>query len=97
MKRAGGVRESCAVKRLAPIMFVLSCASPPAETKEVEKAVVEHWRARDKEAVVKLEGVSIQGDRAEARVRLTFPAFHTVGTVKTVKLVRTREGWKVEE
>ena len=44
-----------------------------------------------------MEQVRVEGDRAEARVRLSFPAFHTVTTVKTVRLVRTADGWKVEE
>ena len=76
--------------------LVLSCASPPGETTEVEKAVVEHWRVRDREAVVRVEEVKVEGDRAEARVRFSFPAFHSIATVKTVRLVRTPEGWKVE-
>ncbi len=85
------------MRELVLAAFVGSCASPPEETKEIGKAVVEHWRARDREAVVRVEEVKLDGKKAEARVRFSFPAFHSVTTVKTVKLVRTAEGWKVRE
>lgn len=97
MNAAGARAEWHGVRRFLLALAAVSCAAPPEAKDAVERAVVEHWRTRDREAVVKVEEVRLDGDRAEALVRLSFPALHTVSTVKTVELVRTEGGWKVKD